>query len=94
MLDFIEDLIDSIFDSGISDDVIDPIDDIDVSVLDVTSDMTDEIPSDISESNVAFQGGPSRTGRCYDCECIAFIPKPGQPTTCICGHSIGRHHLY
>lgn len=104
MFDFIEDVIEfvgDLLDLG-ADEAIDNVD------PDILTDLgTDEVvdtsmigsechPSENIEASgneVSFQGGPSRKGSCYDCDCAAFIPKPGKPTTCICGHSIGRHHI-
>ena len=104
MFDFIDDIIEfvgDLFDSG-ADEVIENLGSDTVSAIaaeDVLEEAepvhtihTDDVTS--TESQVSFKGEPSRKGSCYDCACQAFIPKPGKPTTCVCGHSIYRHHIY
>lgn len=105
MFDFIDDVIEfvgDLLDLG-ADEVIDNVDTdiltdigadevVDTSIPDYDYNPSENL--DTSGNEVSFQGSPSRKGSCYDCGCEAFIPQPGKPTTCICGHSIGRHHIY
>ena len=65
----------------------------DSDIVQLDEETNDALAPD-GNSNTNFKSSPSRQGSCYDCKCAAFIPKAGHPTTCICGHSIYRHHLY
>lgn len=48
----------------------------------------------VVSGEVRFQGKPSRTGHCRDCDCAGFTPKSNHASECTCNHSIERHHIY